>query len=147
MAALRLVTVYFGSCALALWLANRFLQRISFRAALGLVLLPLLLTGRAILTGGYYGPLNINYQNPPLKARADTILTRNYGNQILSDVAIYMVPSRKAVRESVRNGHFPLWNRFILSGDVLLATAQSAALFPITIIGFLLPLSSAWTFN
>src|SRR6185369_8663464 len=51
----------------------------------------------------------------------------------------------KAVRESVKTGHFPLLNRFMLSGDVLLGTMQPEVFHPSTILGFLLPLATART--
>ena len=147
MSALRLVAVYAGSCLLALWLARRHVSPISRWYAAALLLLPLLLTGRAVFTGGFYGPLNFAYQTAPLHSRANRLPRADYSNGHLSDVAIQMVPWRKAVREAVKTGHVPLWNRFLLSGDVLLAASQPAALHPRVWIGFLLPLSTAWTFS
>ena len=66
---------------------------------------------------------------------------------ILSDVALQEIPWRKAVREAVKNGRLPLWNRFVLAGEPLLAVQQHAFFHPATWIGFLLPLAQAWTFE
>jgi hypothetical protein len=66
---------------------------------------------------------------------------------LLSDVVFQEIPWRKAVRESVKNGRLPLWNRFVLAGEPLLAVQQPAVLHPGTWIGFLLPLAQAWTFE
>ena len=41
----------------------------------------------------------------------------------------------------------PLWNRFVLAGEPLLAVQQPAALHPLTWLGFLLPFPQAWTFQ
>lgn len=147
MTALRLVLVYASACGAALFVVNRWLRRISPAASLALALLPLLLTGRALFTGGYYGPLNISYESAPLKGSAGSAEPRRFRNGILSDVAIYVVPGRKAVREAVRSGHLPLWNRFVLSGDILLAALQPAVLHPVNLLGFLLPLSTALTLS
>jgi len=58
-----------------------------------------------------------------------------------------IVPWRKSVRESVKLGQVPLLNRFILSGDILLASMIPAVFLPSVWIGFLLPLATAWTFG
>ncbi len=144
---LRLLVVYAGSCGLVLFLLNRHLIPISRRARAALVLLPMILTGRALVTGSFYGPLNMAYLTPPLQADASAVGGDELRDGILSDVAIQMVPWRKAVRESIKHGQIPLWNRFMLSGDVLLGAAQPAALSPTTLIGCLLPLATAWTFG
>ncbi len=66
---------------------------------------------------------------------------------MLSDVVLQEIPWRKAVREAVKNGRLPLWNRSVLAGEPLLAVQQPAFLHPATWIGFLLPLAQAWTFE
>jgi hypothetical protein len=141
-----LIAVYGASGLAAVWLASRFLLPVSKRAAAVLLLLPLILTGRAVFTGGFYGPLNISYSTAPLSARAGELPERRYENGGLSDVAIQSVPWREAVREAVFGGHLPLLNRFTLSGDILLAAYQPGVFHPATWIGFLLPLPTAWTF-
>jgi len=141
-----LIAVYGASCLAAVWLASRFLLPVSKRAAAVLLLLPLILTGRAVFTGGFYGPLNISYASAPLSARTGELPERRYENGGLSDVAIQAVPWKKAVREAIFGGHLPLLNRFTLSGDILLAAYQPGVFHPATWIGFLLPLPTAWTF-
>lgn len=148
--AIRSILVYAGSAAAALWLTRRFLRRISWPAAVALALLPLLLTGRAVVTGGFYGPLNLAYDSAPLSARAGAVPgggPTSYRDEILSDLAFQILPWQKAVREAVKHGRVPLWNPFLLSGDILLAAAQPAPFHPNTWIGFLLPLCAAWTFG
>lgn len=149
MNALRLVIVYFGTGALAIWLVHRFVRKISILCALALLLIPLLITGRAIFTGNYYGPLNIAYGPPPLGPMAGNIprASLTYPDGIFSDVQIQNVPWRKAVREEVKRGHLPLLDRFLFAGDPLLGTMQPAVFSPGTWIEFLLPLATAWTFG
>ncbi len=146
--ALRLIAVYAASCLLALWLAHRFLLPFSRRIGAALLFLPLILTGRAVFTGGFYGPLNIAYGgSAPLAAQAGRLPEKTYENGILTDVIFGFVPWRKVVRESFAEGRWPLLNRFIFSGDVLLASMMPAAFHPNTLIGLLLSLPAAWTFT
>ena len=141
-----LLLVYAGAVALATLGARRWVVTLSFRAGLGLALLPMLLTGRAMVKGAYYGPLETAYSAPPLLARYERLPPADY-YRILSDVQILNVPWAKAVRESVKHGRLPLLNRFMMSGDTLLGVFQPMAFHPSTVFGFLLPLATAWTFG
>jgi hypothetical protein len=144
---LRLLAVYFGTAAVSLWIAHRFVSAIPLRVAVFLAFGPFLLVGKALLTAGVYAPLDITYQGPPLSYLAPRMGTRVTQVPILGDVVHQEIPWRKAVRESVKNGRLPLWNRFLLAGEPLLAVQQPAVLHPATWIGFLLPLAQAWTFE
>ena len=143
----RLLVVYFGSCALFLFLANRFVARVRPRVAILLSLGPFLLTGNAMVTAGVYAPLDIAYQAPPLAAHREELGIRGTRTPILGDVVSQFIPFRKSVREAVKNGRLPRWNPFVLAGEPLLANTQPAVLHPGTVIGFLLPLAQAWTFE
>ena len=148
MNALRLIAVYAGTCGLILWLVRRTIRPISGRASVALAFLPLVVAGPAVLTGGFWGGLNLAYTTAPLHARAGELPLpeAEYQNGILLDHICEVVPWRKAVREAVRTGHLPLLNRFSRSGDVLLGAAQAAPFHPRVWIGFLLPLATAFTF-
>ena len=144
---LRLLAVYFATAAAALFLAHRFVSPIRARVGLLLAFGPFLLVGKALLTAGVHAPIDIAYQAPPLSALAAQMGTEKTRTPILSDVALQEIPWRKAVREAVKNGRLPLWNRFVLAGEPLLAVQQHAFFHPATWIGFLLPLAQAWTFE
>ncbi|HET7452254.1 MAG TPA: hypothetical protein VFL12_05900, partial [Thermoanaerobaculia bacterium] len=146
MPALALIAVYAGTAALALCLVSRFLVRIPPRWGIALALLPLVLTGRAVVTGEYFGPLNLAYAASPLSSRGGPDIHRDYGNGLLTDVAFQMVPWQAAIRSDVRAGRAPLWNPSILCGDVLAGAAQPAPFHPSSWIGLLLPLPAARTF-
>jgi Bacterial membrane protein YfhO len=144
--ALRLIAVYGASAAVVLWIVHRFVMPLRLAPALVLAVTPALLTGKAMITGGVYAPLDIAYQSYPLLSHREEmgITTRN---GLLIDVVTSYIPSQKAVREAVKNGRLPLWNRFHMAGEPLLAFQQPAVLFPGTWLGFLLPLAQAWTFD
>ncbi len=144
---LRLLAVYFATCALAIFLARRFVFRVPLGVALFIALSPFLLTGKAMLTAGVYAPLDIAYQAQPLASLREEMGVGKSKSPILGDVVSQEIPWRKAVREAVKNGRLPLWNRFILAGEPLLAVQQPAVFHPATWIGMLLPLAQAWTFE
>ncbi len=144
---LRLLAVYFGATVLFLGLTHGWISRVRWPAALFLALAPFLLVGRAMLTAGVYAPLDIAYAAEPLASYAAQYGVTHPSTPLLSDVISYALPARKAVREAVKHGRIPLWNRFDMGGTPLLAAQQPAALHPATWIGFLLPLPQAWTFE
>lgn len=143
--ALKLVAVYIGTAAASLRLAHRFVSPIRLRVALFLGLAPFLFVGKAMLTGGVYAPIDIPYQAPPLSVHANEMGTEHTQTPLLSDVVFQEIPWRKAVRDAAKNGRLPLWNRFVLSGEPLLAVQQPVVLHPATWIGMLLPLAQGWT--
>ncbi|HEX4441196.1 MAG TPA: hypothetical protein VH854_14055, partial [Thermoanaerobaculia bacterium] len=113
-----------------------------------LALLPLALTGRAVLFGELYGPADLYETADPWKSfaesRHEAIAVHN---PILSDLAFANLPWRAAVREALVNGRAPLWNRFVLCGTPLLGAAQAGVLHPSTWLGIWLPLPLSWTFS
>jgi len=143
----RLLAVYFAACALSLFLVHRFVSRIRPAVGFLLALGPFLLMGKALLTAGVYAPLDIAYQGQPLASHREEQGIGRTRSPVLGDVVFQMIPFRKAVRDAVKNGRLPLWNRFLLAGEPLLAAQQPAPLHPTTWIGFLLPLAQAWTFE
>jgi hypothetical protein len=141
------LAVYAATAAALLWIAHRAVLRIPLGVALLLAAAPLLLTGKATLTGGVYAPLDISFHHEPLRSHREEAGIASVRTPLLSDVVYSMIPWQKAVREAVKHGRAPLWNRFVLAGEPLLAVQQPAALHPFTWIGFLLPLPQAWTFQ
>jgi hypothetical protein len=137
--------LYAATCAAALWLVSRFLTRIPATWGFAIALLPFLVTGRAMVTGSHFGPLNLAYAVSPLSAGGGPAVHREYGNGFLSDVAFQILPFQAAVRNDLRAGRAPLLNPAILCGDVLLGAAQPAPFHPSTVIGSLLPLATART--
>lgn len=61
------------------------------------------------------------------------------------DTMRQIYPWKTLVVDSLKNGRLPLWNPYNFSGSPLLANFQSAALYPLSIVYFLLPQVDAWT--
>jgi hypothetical protein len=147
MALLALWLTYAAAAAGVLWLARRYGGGLSRGMSLLLALLPLVFTGRAMLTGGVYGPADLYYGVAPWKNLPQAAAFSPPKNAILSDLAFANLPWRAALRDAVANGRAPLWNRFVLGGSPLLGAAQAAVLHPSTWLGLWLPLAPSWTFS
>lgn len=137
--------LYLLSAAGTLLLVRRFVT-LSRRAAAALILLPLCLTGRALVTGKVYAPIDLAYHFDPLASMATRVGIERIANPLPSDVAAQFVPWNAALRWSVAHGQWPLWNPFELSGNVLVAAAQTAPFHPVTLLGLLLPIPDALGF-
>jgi hypothetical protein len=130
-----------------LWLSARFVAPLSRGAAAALLLFPLLFTGRALMTGGVYAPVDLPYANEPLASMRVKLGVPSPHNGFLTDLYAQMIPARGALKSALANGEWPLWNPFILSGDLLAASAQPAAYSPITLIACILPVGASFTFT
>ena len=118
------------------------IARVPRASALVLVLLPTLFTGRALFTGRVYAPVDLAFAYEPLHDGA--VKPHDIA---LSDLYCQIIPWQKAVRYALAQGEWPLWNPFILCGDVLAAAAQPAVYDPFNLLGLLLPLPHAITFG
>ena len=139
--------LYAVFAVLLLALAHRLVARITWRVALALALLPLCFTGRALLTGQVYAPIDLAYSSGPLTPYAAQYGVGGDRKGIFTDVYSAIIPWRQAVRYAVRHGEWPLWNPFILCGDPLAGSAQPAPYYPINALSLLLPLALAFTFG
>ena len=135
---------YVGAGAFTLWLTRRFVRPIPWPIGALLLALPLLFTGKAVLTGRLYGPADLYYTADPWKRVTAEQGVESVRNPILSDVAFQGFPWRAALKESAGRARLPLWNRFILAGNPLLGSGQAAAFHPSTLVALplALPLSA-----
>jgi hypothetical protein len=139
--------LYLATALALLYLADRFVGSISRGAAIALLLLPLLFTGRALLTGGVYAPVELPYDFPPLADHRQELHVGPPHNPILGDIAFILIPWREAVRRAVGEGEWPLLNRFELCGEPLAAAMQPAVYSPFTWIALLLPTAMSFTYT
>lgn len=137
---------------IALW--HRFVQPIRTAPAIVLVLLPFCFTGRALLTGRVYGPIDLPYMSEPLLdyAKENGLERRENGqlkiyNGTISDLYMQMIPWQAAVRHSLARGEWPLWNPYMLCGSMLAANMQSAPYDPLQLLALILPQPQAMTFG
>ena len=139
--------LYAATAAAVIALTHVCMTRLSRGAAIALVLIPLCFTGRALLTGRVYGPIDLPYESEPLRAmRAQYGLDARAYNVALSDVSSQMIPWRAAEKRVLAEGAWPLWNRFMFGGGPLAASAQPAAYIPVTLLACLLPVGDGTTY-
>jgi Bacterial membrane protein YfhO len=126
---------------------SRRVTPISRWSALALYALPFAFTGYALVANRVYGPVDLPYLAPPLNWMKAQYGIDRLHNGFLSDVYCQMIPWRKAVQWSFAQGDWPLWNPFILSGDILAAAGQPAVYSPFTLLACLLPVAASLTFT
>lgn len=139
--------LYLATAVVLLLVAHRFIARIPLAVALVLVLLPLCITGDAVLTGRLLAPVDFVYQWEPFAAYRAEFGVREIRSGHFSDIASQMLPWRASVREALARGEWPLLNRSILAGDILAAAAQPAVYSPFTLLACLLPAAESFTFT
>ncbi|QPJ62947.1 MAG: YfhO family protein [Candidatus Nitronauta litoralis] len=61
------------------------------------------------------------------------------------DFGLFFIPMRKLWLEQIVSGHFPFWNPYLLGGNPLFATLQTAVLYPFSWLYFIFPFY--FTFN
>ncbi|MEL7060529.1 MAG: YfhO family protein [Acidobacteriota bacterium] len=137
--------LYLATAAAALVATDRWVRPIARRDALVLALLPLCFTGEALLQGEVYAPIDMLARFDPFHSMAgepdrDT-LTKSAG-----DITFQIAPWHAAVRSAWASGDWPLWNPYMLAGDSLQQSAQSAPYFPPNLLALLLPFDLSLTY-
>jgi hypothetical protein len=138
--------VYFAVVAACLWLCHRAILSLSRGAAIALLLLPLCFTGRALLTGRVYAPIDLPFQSEPLRSLQKSFGVTGASNGILSDIYSQDIPWKVAVRDAYSHREWPLWNPFLFCGDILAAAAQPTPYEPFFLLSMLLPMANSLTF-
>ena len=130
---------------IALW--RRYVQPLSRGAAIALLLLPLCFTGRALLTGKVYAPVDLAMLAEPLNNYAADYGMEKAHHAGLSDLYMQIIPWQSAVRQALAAGEWPVWNPYLLCGSILAANMQAAPYDAIQLLGLVLPHSQALTFG
>jgi hypothetical protein len=139
--------LYLLTAAALLGIAHACVTRLTGGTAIVLLLLPLVFTGRAVLTGRVYAPVELAFTTEPLSAYRAEVGAPAPQNRMLSDITYQMIPWRQALRQSIAKSEWPLWNRFEGCGDVLAGAAQSAPFSPFTLLALLLPVAASFGFT
>lgn len=120
------------------------INRQDILAVLILLGLPLILFWQVTLGPSTLLPVdNLFAHEPWLSYRA----AHNVGlpqNQLLSDLILQNYSWKHFIRDSLAEGRIPLWNPYILGGQPFLANGQHSALYPFSILFYLLPLDKAY---
>jgi len=111
----------------------------------GLWLLPLFLFASVTLGGRTLIPADNLYQYEPwASARAAVGAPEIPHNALLSDLVLQNFQWKSFIRQSLADGTIPLWQPEQFAGTPFLAAGQHAALYPFSVIYYVLPLASAY---
>lgn len=111
----------------------------------GLLVLPLLFFAPVTLGGKTQIPADNLYQYEPwLSARADLGVPEVPHNALLSDLVLENYQWKSHVRQSLSDGVIPLWQTEQFAGSPFLAAGQHSALYPFSVLYYVLPLDLAY---
>jgi hypothetical protein len=113
-------------------------------AALILLILPLLLFWSVTIGPNTLLPVDNLFAYEPWASYKADLGVGLPQNQLLSDLILENYVWKKFIRVALAAGEIPLWNPYILAGQPFLANGQHSALYPFSIIFYLLPLSKAY---
>jgi Bacterial membrane protein YfhO len=139
--------LYAITAAAILFLAHRFVRRLSLAAAIVIAVIPLGIVGYALVTDSVYGPIDYPYQAEPLKALKPLYGIGHAHNVTATDIYAQFIPWRRAVQLSYQHGEWPLWNPYNHCGHLMAASLQSAPYSPFTLLAILLPAPVSMTFT
>ena len=111
---------------------------------MGLLILPLLLFGDVTVGGQTMVPADNLFQWEPWASAAAELGVGIPQNHLLSDLILENYVWKQFIRESLQQGEIPLWNPHLFAGVPFLATGQSAAYYPFSLLFLILPLAKAY---
>ena len=111
-------------------------------AVLLLLVLPFLVLGRALVPGRVLSAADNVVLYAPWAALAPGV---EPANPLLRDITFLFHPSVLYGAGEIRAGRFPLWNPHVFGGVPFFANPQTALLFPLTALAYVLPPALALT--
>ena len=106
-----------------------------------LILLPLLWFGPVLFTGKTLLPYDNLYTFEPWKSLQPGLIPHN---NLLSDLVLENAVWKLHIQRALAGGEIPLWNPQIFTGIPFMAGGQSSALYPLSVLFYLLPLDAAY---
>ena len=125
----------------------RFPRRLSpdILMILFLLVLPLVMFHQQTLGDRTLLPTENLYQYLPHSAYREVVSAPEIPhNHLLSDMVLQNYQWKHFIREQLSQGEIPLWNPHQFSGIPFLAAGQQSALYPLSLIYYVLPLTSAY---
>ena len=112
--------------------------------ALGLLALALVFFWPVVFGGKTLVPTDNLFQWPPWQAYAEQLGVGVPHNALLSDLLLENYPWKRFILESIRARQIPFWNPYILAGVPFLAAGQHSALYPFSVLFYVLPITWAY---
>lgn len=97
-----------------------------------------------VLGGASLVPLDNLYRFPPWSAFAAQFGIATPHNELVGDLVLENFQWKHFIVESLKQKEIPLWNPYLFGGVPFLAAGQSSALYPFSILFYLLPIERAF---
>jgi len=118
--------------------------RLDLLLSLGLLLLLMAFFWPVTLGDKTLLPVDNLFAWQPWKTFASELGVGVPHNGLLSDLILENYVWKRFIVESIGNGSIPLWNPNILAGVPFLAAGQHSAMYPLSLIFYILPLARAY---
>jgi len=89
-------------------------------------------------------PADVLYQHQPWKGSAGLSGPVTPQNGLVADLIYENYVWKQFILQSLKAGQLPLWNPHVLSGVAFLAAGQHSALYPFSLLFYILPLTRAY---
>ncbi len=89
-------------------------------------------------------PVDNLYQYLPWQAQAAATGATTPYNALLSDLILENYPWKHFIVDSLQSRQLPLWNPYLFGGVPFLAAGQQSALYPLSILFYIIPLTQAF---
>lgn len=89
-------------------------------------------------------PADILFQFAPFHAQAATYGMTYPQNDLLADLILQNYQWKQFIVQSLQQGELPLWNPYLFAGVPFFAAGQHSALYPPSILYYVLPLAKAY---
>ncbi len=111
---------------------------------LSLVLLAALFFAPVLFGGRVLVPFDALYRFPPWSAYAAQMGVTVPHNELVLDLVVENYAWKQFIVDSIKAHEIPLWNPYLFAGVPFLAAGQHSALYPPSVLFYLLPIDSAF---
>ncbi len=112
--------------------------------ALIFFILPLLLFGPVTLGSRTLLPTDNLFVGEPWASFADEFAVSRPHNALLSDLILENYVWKRFIVQSIQTRSIPLWDPYLFAGHPFLANGQHSALYPFSLIFYIMPLTRAY---
>ena len=109
-----------------------------------LLLLPLALFAPVALGHRTLLPVDALFLFEPYRSAAEALGVGTPHNSLLSDLILENYAWKRFVLEAIRDRELPLWDPYVFAGHPFFANGQHSALYPLSLVFYLLPLWRAY---
>ena len=131
-----------GPAVLLVLAVRRWLDPLPWRIAVLLLGLSAIFLGRVLVSATSPLPLDSAASAYPIRGIVGEVVAANSNT---SETARQVLPWLTAVKEAVKAGRLPLWNRHVLAGTPLLGNGQAAPFSPFFVVTLFVPLPRQMT--